>query len=158
MDLFDSDMDDWPEAVGKKYERFEVLGKGSFGIVWMSRRIGPPVDEFDDEYTAIKVIKIKDEKSEVYAEREISILGELRHPNIIRLIKAYPIYRKARVVALQLARGPTLHQLVIKRGALGLPLARLVSRQLIAAVSYMHGRAVVSAGKSRVVNMCSLTG
>jgi serine/threonine protein kinase len=44
---------------------------------------------------------------------------------------------------MQLARGPNLHQLVVKRGALGIPLGRLVSRQLIAAVSYLHGRAVI---------------
>jgi serine/threonine protein kinase len=44
---------------------------------------------------------------------------------------------------MQLARGPNLHQLVIRRGALGLPLARLAARHLIAAVSYLHGRACI---------------
>ena len=143
MELFDPDLKEWPEDVEAKYERYEVLGKGSFGMVWMSRRVGKPEDDFDDDFVAIKEIRIKDEKSEVYAEREISILKELRHPNIIRLIRASPPYRGCRVVVMQLARGPNLHQLVIKRGALGLPLARLVSRELIAAVSYMHGRAVI---------------
>lgn len=142
-ELLDPDLKEWPDEVERRYERFEILGKGSFGLVWMSRRVAEPVDEFDDEFVAIKEIKIKDDKSEVYAEREISILKELRHPNIIRLIGAYPVYNGSRVVVMQLARGPNVHQLVIKRGALGLPLARLVSRQLIAAVSYMHGRAVI---------------
>jgi len=142
-ELFDPDIQYWPEEVEAKYERFEVLGKGSFGMVWMSRRIGKPEDELDDEYVAIKEIKIKDDKSEVYAEREIAILKELRHPNVIRLIRAYPVIKGSRVVVMQLARGPNLHQLIVKRGALGLPLTRLVSRQLIAAVSYLHGRAVI---------------
>lgn len=136
-------MDDWPDEVRQKYERFEVLGKGSFGMVWMSRRIGPAEDSLDDEFAAIKNIKIKDEKGEVYAEREISILRELRHPNVIRLIRAFPVYMGCRVVVMQLARGPNLHQLVVKRGALGIPLSRLVSRQLISSVSYLHGRAVI---------------
>jgi serine/threonine protein kinase len=126
----------WPSACFQKYERLHVIGKGSFGQVWMSRRKVPAVDEFDDEYVAIKAIQIKNEKSKVYAEREIRILRELRHPNVIRLIQDFPVFNNTRVVVMQLARGPNLHNLVVKRGALGLPLCRLVSRHLIAAVGY----------------------
>lgn len=142
---------DWPRDCFDQYERIQVLGTGSFGMVWMARRMHPPSvpvvntneknDEddkfrFDDEFVAIKSIHIKNEKSKVYAEREIRILQELRHPNVIRLIQDFPVFNDTRVVVLQLALGPNLHQLVIKRGALGLPLCRLVSRQLIAAVGY----------------------
>lgn len=143
---------EWPDEVETLYERVEVLGKGSFGMVWMARRrdvvegssgAGNTNGDDDDEFVAIKNINIKDEKGKVYAEREISILQELRHPNIIRLIRAYPVQRNMRVVIMQLARGPNLYQLVVKRGALGLPLCRLISRQLIAAVSYLHGRACI---------------
>jgi serine/threonine protein kinase len=129
-------VEDWPKACFAKYDRIQVLGTGSFGCVWMAKRLPPAVDEFDDDYVAIKSIHIKNEKSKVYAEREIRILHELRHPNVIRLVQAFDVYKDARVVVLQLARGPNLHQLVIKRGALGLPLSRLVARQLIAAVGY----------------------
>jgi len=125
---------DWPRAAESKYERIEVLGKGSFGMVWMAERFGEAEDEFDDQFVAVKNINIKDDKAKVYAEREISILQELRHPNVIRLIRSYPIHCGSRLVIMQLARGPNLHQVIIKRGALGLPLARLVSRQLVAAV------------------------
>ena len=128
--------DNWPTECTKKYERIQVLGKGSFGMVWMSRRLLPAVDNFDDMYVAIKAIHIKDEKSKIYAEREIRILQELRHPNVIRLIQEYPVVLDTRVVVLQLACGPNLHQLVVKHGAIGLPLCRLISRQLIAAVGY----------------------
>jgi serine/threonine protein kinase len=128
--------DDWPAECFDKYERVHILGKGSFGMVWMSHRLQPAEDEFDDEFVAIKAIMIKNEKSKVYAEREIRILQELRHPNVIRLIRAYPIYNDTRAVVMQLAQGPNLNQLVVKRGALGLPLCRMVARQLIAAVGY----------------------
>jgi hypothetical protein len=48
------DADGWPEEVAERYERVDVLGKGSFGCVWMARRIqgaapdGNEVEE--DEY------------------------------------------------------------------------------------------------------------
>eukprot|EP00980_Cylindrotheca_fusiformis_P001676 scaffold381_cov138-Cylindrotheca_fusiformis.AAC.12 len=136
--------EDWPEEAEDMYERIEVLGRGSYGLVWMGRRLTKSTGEDDDEYAALKNIEIKEEKGKVYAEREISILTELRHPNVIRLIRAFPVYKNtSRLVALQLARGPNLQRVVSKRGALGLPLARLVSRHLISAVSYLHGRAVL---------------
>jgi len=133
----------WPVECEKKYERIGVVGKGSFGEVWMCKRVTEPTNEFDDEFVAIKNISIQDEKGKVYAEREIMILEELHFPNVIRLIQAFPVELKTRVVILQLARGPNLHEVIVKRGALGLPLSRLVCRQLIAAVSYLHGRAVL---------------
>lgn len=120
-------------------------------MVWMAQRLGKAENNEDEEFVAIKNIHIKDKKGSVYAEREIRILQELRHPNIIRLIRAYDLFNSTRLVVMQLARGPNLHQLVVKRGALGLPLCRLVSRQLIAAVGYLHGRAVIHRGTFRYI-------
>jgi serine/threonine protein kinase len=135
---------EWPEEAENMYERVEVLGRGSFGVVWMARRVSAPEHELDDEYVALKNIEIKEEKGRIYAQREISILKELRHPNVIRLIRAFPIFQdRCQLVAMQMARGPNLQYLVTKRGALGLPIARLIARHLIAAVSYLHGRAVI---------------
>jgi serine/threonine protein kinase len=142
MDTFEEE--DWPKNAEKMYERIEVLGKGSFGLVWMCQRKTKPEDDLDDEYVAVKNIEIKEEKGKVYAQREISILTELKHPNVIRLIRAFPVYNDiSRLVSLQLARGPNLQRVVSKRGALGLPLCRLISRELVAAVSYLHGRGVL---------------
>ena len=85
-----SDESVWPDECESKYQRREVLGKGSFGEVWMCKRVAEPTNEFDDEFVAIKNINIKDDKGNVFAEREIRILGELRHLNVVRLIRAFP--------------------------------------------------------------------
>jgi serine/threonine protein kinase len=135
---------DWPPEACNMYERLEVLGRGSFGIVWMARRVTKPADEYDDEFVAIKNIEVPDPKGALYAEREIKILSELKHPNVIRFIREFPVHdQKLRIVVLQLARGANLNQLVMTRGAIGMPLSRLLCRQLTAAVSYLHGRAVI---------------
>lgn len=139
--------DCWPEEAEKMYKRVAPVGRGSFGLVWMARRRKPVADKDDDEYVAMKNITIKDKKGKVFAQREISILSELRHPNVIRLIRAFPIHldgmNETRLVVMQLARGPDLQALVSARGALGIPLVRFIARQLVAAVSYLHGRAVL---------------
>jgi len=142
IDIFHED--NWPMEAEQMYQRIEVLGRGSYGLVWLGRRFTKPVNDEDEEYVALKNIEIKDEKGKVFAQREISILSELRHPNVIRLVRAFPIFQEtSRLVALQLARGPNLQRVVSKRGAIGTPLARLIARQLIDATSYLHGRGVI---------------
>ena len=46
-------------------------------------------------------------------------------------------------MALSFINGPDLGALLEERGALGLPLAQLIARDLISAVSYMHVRGVM---------------
>mmetsp|Transcript_11014 Transcript_11014/g.17040 ORF Transcript_11014/g.17040 Transcript_11014/m.17040 type:complete len:574 (-) Transcript_11014:82-1803(-) len=135
----------WPEEAEEMYDRIAAIGRGSYGLVWVGKRKVEPETPDDDEYVAMKNIKMKDSSSKIYAEREISILSEINHPNAIRLIRSFPVHENGstRLVVMRLARGPNLQSLVVTGGALGLPLSRLVSRQLIAALSYLHGRAVI---------------
>jgi len=46
-------------------------------------------------------------------------------------------------LVLEYCRGPTVHQLLKYRGALGISMAQEVCSQLIDAISYLHGRAVI---------------
>lgn len=133
---------EWPSEALEVYEKIDILGRGSFGFVWMARRKGDPSGDMDNEYVAVKNISIKDEKGKLYAQREISILQELDHTNIVNFVRAFPVLSGSRLIAIQLVRGGDLHN-IVKQGALGLPLGRLVSRQLISAVSYIHGHAVI---------------
>lgn len=142
----------WPKEAEETYEAIRPLGKGAFGLVWLAKRkeqssFDPDAtSEEDSPYVAIKHIKTLTSTERAYAEREISILSELHHPCIIRLIKAYdpatPASR-SRLVVMSLADGPDIGTLISTGGALSLPLARLIARHLISAVSYLHGRGVI---------------
>jgi len=142
------------------YERISLLGTGAFSEVWMARpKIRAPCPNHTKpskrDYVAMKttVISVRDNPTNAaeYVEREILILKELDHPNIVKFVKEFNyhhVYKKQKLalvkcVALSLARGPTVQQLVEYGGALGIPMAKLISRQLISALAYMHGRAVM---------------
>ena len=102
------------------------------------------------EYVAIKQITASEEGEKKYAAREISILSEINHPNVIRCLQSVELPR-SRLVVLTLADGPNLGELVNVGGALSVGLCRLAARHLISAVAYLHGR-----GKLIVV-LCILT-
>ena len=164
--------DEWPAEVEQAYERIRILGKGAFGSVWLAKAKDialistktkecpdddasiEDVDEFDilssrstapetnHHYVAIKRIHAVDSSEIEYASREIDILSEIRHPNIIQCLGSYTL-SDCRLVILTLADGPNLQELVHYGGALSISLVRLASRHLIAAVSYLHGRGVM---------------
>eukprot|EP01082_Thalassiosira_pseudonana_P002531 g2103.t1 g2103 contig11:721472-722983(+) len=142
----------WPREVCKKYSPIRVIGKGGFASVWMAKAKDASSEK--DAHVAIKVVG-----DDEYAQREVAILSELsqyHHPNIIRLIGHYTpddgdthdasaraISQQTHCVVLSLARGPTLAYILEKEGALGLIMAQTVSRQLIGAVAFLHGHAVI---------------
>ena len=118
-----------------------VIGKGGFASVWMAKRKGEKSGT-EDSHVAVKVMK-----EDGYAKRELAILSELSsksaHPNIVRIVQGLTAtgVSGSYCVVFSLARGPTLHYIVNKSGALGLVVAQSISSQLIDAVAYLHGHA-----------------
>ncbi len=74
-------------VAGKAVEGIEKLGEGTYGIVYKCK------DETNDEIVAIKKIRLEneDEGMPSTAMREIAILKELNHSNIVKLLDI--IYR-----------------------------------------------------------------
>lgn len=64
------------------FERFEKIGEGSYGIVYKAR------NRSRDEIVALKKIRLDNESDGVpsTAIREIALLKELNHPNVVHLI------------------------------------------------------------------------
>ncbi|AAF24839.1 putative protein-serine/threonine kinase CMGC-CDK-CDK7 family [Arabidopsis thaliana] len=75
-----------PKKVADRYLKREVLGQGTYGVVFKA------TDTKNGETVAIKKIRLGKEKEgvNVTALREIKLLKELKHPHIIELIDAFP--------------------------------------------------------------------
>ena len=114
-------------------------------------------DKKNEELVAIKVVghphnqKISSflQMSESgYFQREVSILQEISHPRIVKCLKVIENTDPKSSCApycmvLEFCRGPTVEKMINYGGAFGIYLAQEVSSQLIDAISYLHGRAVI---------------
>ncbi|KAL0701662.1 hypothetical protein Bca4012_057784 [Brassica carinata] len=77
---------DQPKKVADRYLKQEVLGQGTYGVVFKA------TDTKNGQTVAIKKIRLGKEKEGVNmtALREIKLLKELKHPHIIELVDAFP--------------------------------------------------------------------
>ena len=68
----------------EKYQKIEKIGEGTYGVVYKAR------NRLTGEHVALKKIGLEaeDEGIPSTAIREISILKELQHPNIVRCATA----------------------------------------------------------------------
>ncbi|KAG7347449.1 protein kinase GAF family protein [Nitzschia inconspicua] len=151
---------EWPKAVAEQYDPVRVLGRGGFASVVLAREKGE-----SKRLVAMKVVGQSKDKSRLqsltYAHREIDILQELSHPNIMKVICSWdvPIGNTQEeqalstqstavcnticVMALQYEKGPTLESLLQYGGALSNKFGRVVISQAMDAVAYLHYRAVI---------------
>merc|ERR1712023_460758 len=77
-----------------KYRKIDKLGEGTYGIVYKAR------NRETDDIVALKRIRLEsvDEGVPCTAIREISLLKELNHPNIVRLYDVIHTERKLTLV------------------------------------------------------------
>lgn len=77
-----------------KYEKIEVIGEGTYGIVYKAR------DTDTGEIYALKKIRLESEDEGIpsTAIREIALLKELQHPNIVRLVNVLHTDKKLTLV------------------------------------------------------------
>jgi serine/threonine protein kinase len=67
-------------SVKETYEKLEKVGEGTYGVVYKARHI------YSSEIVALKKIRLENEEEGMpsTAMREISLLNELKHPNIVK--------------------------------------------------------------------------
>lgn len=77
-----------------KYEKMEMIGEGTYGVVYKAR------DVETGEIYALKKIRLESEDEGIpsTAIREIALLKELQHPNIVRLVNVLHTDKKLTLV------------------------------------------------------------
>ena len=121
------------------YKLGKTLGEGSFSKV----KIGTNIKT--GENVAIKIIDrglVGGNKQEEQVQREITIMGRMNHPGLIRL-HAVLKSPKHLYLVLDLAEGGELFNKLAQDGPLSEDKARLYFQQLIDALSYMHEQGAI---------------
>jgi len=128
----------WPKEVISNYEAVNFLGKGGFASVVLAKK------RDDSTYVAMKVVAARTDTESSYAHREMNILSDLSHPNIMKVLQHWEISgNSAAIMALSYHPGMTLENILETKGAPSLNFCRIVLAQLVDAISYLHSHAVL---------------
>jgi len=75
-----------PASPLERYEKLEKIGEGTYGVVYKAR------DRTTGKHLALKKIRLEHEEEGVpsTAIREISLLKELQHPNVVKYVTPFP--------------------------------------------------------------------
>ena len=116
----------------------EKVGEGTYGVVYKAK------DRVTGEIIALKKIRLEaeDEGIPSTAIREISLLKELQHPNIVRLYDVVHTERKLTLV-FEFLDQDLKKYLDICDSGLGLPIMKSFLYQLVTGVAYCHHHRVL---------------
>lgn len=122
----------------EKYQKVEKIGEGTYGTVYKARVKGK------GDYVALKKIKLEAEDEGVpsTAIREISLLKELHHPNVVRLLEVIHSENRLYLVFEFLDMDLKKHMDVVKDG-LTMPTIKSYLYQLLAGVAFCHSHRVL---------------
>lgn len=133
-----------PEEFDARYELLERLGQGGFALVYRA------VQRSTGQQVAVKVLRQAsglpdDERQEREARfrREMRVLAQIRHPNVVRLIDAGTWSTGRMYLVTELVDGQTLHRVVDGRGPMPLAEVRPWMLQVLDALSAAHARGLI---------------
>ena len=118
----------------------KLIGKGSFGEVYLTKRDG------DNKIYATKIYdrtKLENSPQYKYLENEINILVKLKHPNIVKFVEVKKTNRHYYIVMEYCNGGELMDALEKYKLKYGKPfpeeLVQYLMRQIISAFKYIHG-------------------
>jgi len=117
------------------YEIQQLIGSGSNGEVWRARRIR------SGEVVALKRIPVGDYGAAQAARAEAALLGVFDHPHLIKFVEFLP-GTDVVVLALELAEGGSLCELLRKRGTITPAEVAATLSPVAAALAYLHEEGV----------------
>jgi cyclin-dependent kinase len=117
----------------ERYQKMEKIGEGTYGVVYKAK------DRVTGEIVALKKIRLEaeDEGIPSTAIREISLLKELQHPNIVRLYDVVHTERKLTLV-FEFLDQDLKKYLDICDSGLDLPILKSFLYQLLTGVAHCH--------------------
>lgn len=127
------------DIIYKKYEIGRKLGQGSFGVVYEI------ANKDTDERFAIKIInkdKVGGGKHAVSFENEVFIMKSVIHPNLIRLEEVFESKKKLYLIT-ELCEAGELSKIIKKQGPIPENISKLIMRQIVDAISYLHKNDIV---------------
>ena len=131
-----------PQQLGK-YRIVGVLGEGAMGVVY--RAHNPAIDREVAVKTIHKELLADRALTSTVVERfrrEAVAAGRLSHPGIVAVYD-YGDADDVAYIVIELAPGESLHDYVVRRGALSLDEIGALMAQLLDALGYAHERGVV---------------
>jgi len=122
----------------ERYQKLEKIGEGTYGVVYKAK------DRVTGEIIALKKIRLEaeDEGIPSTAIREISLLKELQHPNIVRLYDVVHTERKLTLVFEYLDQDLKKY-LDVCDGGLERSIMKSFLYQLLRGVAYCHHHRVL---------------
>ena len=122
------------ENIGK-YERLDVLGHGTSGIVYLAK------DTLLGKQVALKEISAQGDDKERFLE-EARVLDRLRHPNIVQVNSVDEISGRV-IIDMEYVRGRNLQEVLRETPTLPVAEAVSVAAQICDGLAYAHSQRTV---------------
>ncbi|KAI8829990.1 cyclin-dependent kinase 5 [Chytriomyces hyalinus] len=122
----------------EKYQKIEKLGEGTYGIVYKAQ------NRESDDIVALKRIRLENEDEGVpcTAIREISLLKELKHPNIVKLYDVIHTEKKLTLV-FEFLDSDLKKFMDSYGGDLDIPTNKYLMYQLLKGIAFCHEHRVL---------------
>ncbi len=132
-------------VIDGRYELLSLLGTGGFGVVYKAKQLNT------GQLVAIKIARSLDDhpgsssSSGVAArfEREMNVVAELSHPNIVQLMDKGQLPDKRLFAVLQLVHGVSLSELLKREGPMAPTEAKRLMMQVLDALCSAHDLGVI---------------
>jgi serine/threonine-protein kinase len=122
------------------YRLTQFIAEGGMGVVYLAE----PADNFFRRQAAVKLIRADlDPKQYRRFRREVQILADLKHPNLVFLYEAGRIADGRPYLAMEYVEGENLRDWQMRRGVMPLPMIIEVVKQAGAGLSVAHEAGII---------------
>jgi NIMA (never in mitosis gene a)-related kinase len=122
------------------YIKVKEIGSGAFGKTYYAQR------KFDGNFFCLKIMKLKKEKYFTDSEKEILILKQLNHPNIVKYIDHF-LFKNKFVIVMEYLEGMNIKEKIKsakkQNNSFSENYICSLFAQLVSALSYCHSLHII---------------